>query len=166
MILNTGGKLKMINWKFNPENYNENGYQLIPPGKYRVRIENAEETKTKNTNKTMIKMTLKVSGYDSNVWYYMVFDNSTPEKTQRTDSYLGRIYNSFGIAQGNLNVQDWTGKVGAAEIANELDNKQVMRAVIRWFLRRNEQDNLPPWQEHPAAPVKSEMFDPNEPVPF
>ena len=155
----------MIDWKFNPENYNENGYQLIPPGKYRVRIENAEE-KMSRTNKPMIKMTLKVSGYNSNVWNYMVFDNSKPEAIQRTDNNLGRIYDSFGIPQGNLNLQDWKGKVGAVEIANELDNKQTMRAVVKWFLRRNEQDNLPPWQEHPTAPIKSEMFDPSEPVPF
>ena len=154
----------MINWKFNPNNYDPNGYQLIPPGTYRVRIENAEET-TSKTDKPMIKMTLKVSGYDSTVWNYMVFDNSTPEAAKRTDNNLGRIFDSFAITPGDLNLGNWKGKVGAAQIKNEPDNKQVMRHVISWFIIRQEQDKLPAWQEHSAAPINSAMVDSDEP-PF
>ncbi len=44
----------MLNWRFNPANYNAEGYQLVPPGKYRVRIEDAEEQESK-TGKPMVK---------------------------------------------------------------------------------------------------------------
>lgn len=155
----------MIDWKFNPDNYDADGYQLIPPGKYRVRIEDAEETMSR-TGKPMIKMTLKVSGYNSKAWYYVVFDNTSAEGIKRTDDKLGRIYDSFDIPQGSLNLYEWKGKVGGAEIKNELDNKQIMRHAVAWFLRRSEQENLPAWQEHPAAPINSEMLDPDDPIPF
>ena len=155
----------MIEWRFNPENYNPNGYELVPPGDYRVRIENAEE-QTSKTGKPMIKMTLKVSGYEGNLWNYMVFDNSTPETHRRTDNNLGRIFDSFGIAQGDMNLENWKGKIGAATIKNEPDNKGTMRAVVSWFIQREKQDSLPMWQEHRAAQVNPEMLKPEEPIPF
>ena len=155
----------MIEWKFNPENYNPNSYELVPPGEYRVRIENAEE-QTSKTGKPMIKMTLKVSGYEGNLWNYMVFDNSTPETHRRTDNNLGRIFDSFGIAQGDMNLENWKGKIGAATIKNEPDNKGTMRAVVSWFIQREKQDSLPMWQEHRAAQVNPEMLKPEEPIPF
>ena len=148
----------MLNWHYNPANYNAEGYQLIPPGTYRVRIEDAEEKESK-TGKQMVKMTLKVSGYNTKIWNYVVLDDTSPEAIARTDNSLGRIWDSFNIPEGNLNLQDWKGKVGAVEIKNELDNKQVMRASVRWFIRRKEQDSLPAWQEHPAAKINPEMAD-------
>ena len=148
----------MLNWHFNPENYNAEGYQLIPPGQYRVRIEDAEETQSK-TGKPMIKMTLKVNGYNSKLWNYVVLDNTSTEAIARTDNSLGRIYDSFNISQGSMNLQEWKGKVGAAEIKNELDNKQTMRASVKYFIRRKEQDTLPAWQENPSAKVNDEMVD-------
>ena len=155
----------MIEWRFNPENYKPNGYELVPPGDYRVRIENAEE-QTSKTGKPMIKMTLKVSGYEGNLWNYMVFDNSTPETHRRTDNNLGRIFDSFGIAQGDMNLENWKGKIGAATIKNEPDNKGTMRAVVSWFIQREKQDSLSMWQEHRAAQVNPEMLKPEEPIPF
>ena len=73
----------MIDWKYNPDNYNAEGYQLVPPGKYHVRIEDAEEMVSR-TGKDMIRLRLKVSGYDSNIWHYMVFDKSSPEDNKGT----------------------------------------------------------------------------------
>lgn len=148
----------MLNWHYNPANYNAEGYQLIPPGEYRVRIEDAEETESK-TGKPMIKMTLKVSGYNSKIWNYVVLDSTSQEAIARTDNTLGRIYDSFNIPQGNLNLQDWKGKVGAAEIKNEPDNKEVMRASVKYFIQRKKQDTLPAWQENPTVKVNAEMAD-------
>lgn len=148
----------MLNWHYNPANYNAEGYQLIPPGEYRVRIEDAEETESK-TGKPMIKMTLKVSGYNSKIWNYVVLDNTSEKAIAMTDNNLGRIYDSFNIPQGNLNLQDWKGKVGAAEIKNELDNKEVMRASVKYFIQRKKQDTLPAWQENPTVKVNAEMAD-------
>ena len=148
----------MLNWRFNPANYNAEGYQLVPPGQYRVRIEDAEETESKS-GKPMVKLTLKVSGYNSRIWNYLVLDSTSPEAVARTDDKLGRIYDSFNIPMGSMNLQEWKGKVGAAEIKNEPDNKGVQRAVVNWYIRRNEQDNLPAWQEHPVAKINPEMAD-------
>lgn len=154
----------MLNWRYNPANYNAEGYQLVPPGQYRVRIEDAEE-KTSKTGKPMVKMTLKVSGYNGNIWNYMVLDSTSAEAVARTDDKLGRIYDSFNIPQGSMNLEEWKGKVGAAEIKNEPDNKGTMRAVVNWFIRRNEQDSLPAWQEHPLAKVNPEMAEFEEDLP-
>lgn len=160
-----------INWKYNPNDYNPDRFQLVPPGKYRVRIEEAEE-QTSRSGYPMIKMTLKVSGYNSHIWHYMVFMNTDADKIRLTNDNLGRIFDSFNIAQGDLNLKDWKGKVGAAEIKNELDNRSTMRAVVSYFITRSEQEKLPAWQEYTAAKpahggvINPEPFDPSEEVPF
>ena len=155
----------MVNWKFNPENYNAESYQLVPPGKYRVRIEDAEEQVSKS-GKDMVRLTLKVSGYNSRIWYYLVFDGTTAEARARTDDKLGQIFNSFELQPGDLNLEHWKGKVGAATIKNELDNKETMRAVVSWFIRRDKQEELPAWQEHAPAKIDPQAFNPDEECPF
>ncbi len=140
----------MINWKFNPNDYNPDRFELVPPGKYRVRIEEAEE-QTSKSGYQMIKMVLKVSGYNSRVWYHMVFMSDTPDRMRITNDNLGRIFDSFNIPQGNFNLQDWKGKVGAADIKNEPDNKGSMRATVNYFIQRSKQDDLPAWQEHKGS---------------
>ncbi|MBQ3447271.1 MAG: DUF669 domain-containing protein [Synergistaceae bacterium] len=154
----------MLNWKYNPANYNAESYQLVPPGQYRVRIEGAEETESK-TGKPMVKMKLKVSGYNGHIWNYVVLDSTSPEAVARTDDRLGRIFDSFNIPAGSMNFEDWKGKVGAAEIKNEPDNKGTQRAAVNWFIRRNEQRELPAWQEHPVAKVNPEMADLEDGLP-
>ena len=51
----------MADWKYNPDDYKPDSYTLIPPGEYRVRIEDADE-RVSQTGKTMFRLTLKVSG--------------------------------------------------------------------------------------------------------
>lgn len=145
----------MVSWKYNPEDYGR--IKPIEPGQYRVRIEKAEDTVSKNTGKDMIKLTLKVSGYNQFIWHYIVFD---PNNVERTNNNLGRIFDSFEIEPGNLNVLAWQGKVGAADIKNEVDNRGEMRSAINFFLRRKDQAGLPPWQEHQTkSNVNSEMVN-------
>ena len=148
----------MIDWKFNAANYNPNRYELIPPGDYRVRIEDAEEQESKS-GYPMIKMTLKVSGYNSTLWHYMVFMNDSPDKIRMTDDNLGRIFDSFGIPQGDLTPEHWKGRVGAAHVRNEPDPKGTMRAVIGYFIQKEKQDSLPAWQERRIAQVVPEMVN-------
>ena len=155
----------MLNWKYDPNSYSANSYQLIPPGKYRVRIEDAEEQTSKNSGKPMIKMTIKVSGYNSKIWNYVVLDDSSEETKVRTNNNLGRIFDSFNIPAGDMNLMDWKGKVGAAEIKHEADQQGIMRAKVSWFIRRKEQDTLPAWQEQPGAKINSEMVDFNSDLP-
>ena len=153
----------MLNWDFDASNYDPNkprGYQLIPPGKYRVRIEDVEET-TSSTGKPMVKLTLEVNGYDTKLWHNLVLDNTSDEAKKRTDDRLGQLFDSFNIQMGNLDTSSWKGKAGAAEIKNEPDYKdeKIMRAKLKWFIKRSEQDSLPRWEETSTAKVNPEMAD-------
>ena len=161
----------MIDWKYNPEDYGK--IKPITPGQYRVRIDDAEEQVSKK-GYDMIKMTLKVSGYNQKVFEYLAFppkeaptNNAEREKydnwVQSTNNKLGQIFDSFGIEPGNLNVLDWKGKVGAAEIKNEVDNQGNMQNRINFFIKRDKQASLPAWQENPVrqAKVNTEMVDPD-----
>ena len=155
----------MIDWKFNPEDYNPDRFQLVPPGKYRVRIEDAEE-QTSKSGYPMIKMKLKVSGYNTQIWHYMVFMSNDAEAIRRTNDNLGRIFDSFGIQAGDLNIEHWKGKAGAAEIKNEADNKGNQRATVSYFIKREEQGGLPMWQEQRPAHINSEMVNPDVGILF
>ena len=159
-----------MNWVYNPENYGR--IKPIEPGRYRVRIEKAEEVVSKNTGKDMIKLTLKVSGHNQLIWNYIVFPmkdahgNIDPEEKERTDNSLGRIFDSFNIEPGNMNIASWQGKVGAAEIDNRTDDQGNLRSNVKFFLKRNQQAGLPPWQEHQTkANVSSEMVNPDDELP-
>ena len=151
----------MINWKYNPEDYGK--IRPITPGQYRVRIEDAEEAVSKNTGKDMIKLTLKVSGYNQKVFHYIVFNTENQEAIERTNDNLGRIFDSFNIEPGNLNVLDWKGKVGAAEISNREDNQGNMQSNVKFFIKRNKQDSLPAWQEGTTrSNVNPKMVNPDD----
>ena len=68
-----------INWDFDSKEYNPDGqFSPLPPGDYRVRIEEAEETQSKSGN-DMIKVTLSVSGKSNKLWHYIVFPRQIPQ---------------------------------------------------------------------------------------
>lgn len=149
----------MANWKYNPDNYNANGFGLIPDGDYRVRIEEAQE-KVSRTGKDMIQLTLQVSGFTSKIWFYLVFDSSSEQMTQMTDQRLGSIYDSFQIEPGNLNTYDWEGKVGGAHIKQKADQNGNMRSEITRFLPRTKVATLPAWVDGNAKPSQGGTIDP------
>ena len=68
--------------KYNPDDYNQNKYPIIPEGTYRVRIEDAEEA-TSHRGNNMIKLTLAVSGYTSKLWHYIILNGDTPEDIKK-----------------------------------------------------------------------------------
>lgn len=140
----------MVDWKYNPENYNPNGFELIPVGDYRVRIDTAEN-KVSRSGKDMIRLTLSVSGYNTKVWFYLVFDSSNEEMRRMTDQRLGSIYDSFGISSGSMEVYDWEGKTGGAHIRHRPDQNGNMRSEVSYFLTRQKVDELPAWGEGPKA---------------
>jgi hypothetical protein len=125
-------------------NYNEDrfdpnaGFDVPPPGKYRVRIEEAEET-TSKAGAGMIKLSLKVSGHPGTVFHYIV-DN---EYAQRN---LDKLFDSFGITPGDFNYLNWRGKVGAAQLKAEQYNGND-QARVSYFILRSRQGNLPAWVE-------------------
>ena len=148
----------MANWKYNPENYNESGFGLIPEGSYRVRIESALE-KESRTGKDMVELTLAVSGYSTKIWYYLVFDNSNERMIQMTDQRLGSIYDSFGITPGDFDFDNWEGKTGGARIRQRADNNGTMRSEISYFMTRKKVDDLPAWIEPGQKPAQPEIQD-------
>lgn len=131
---------------YNPEDFSEDNYGLIPEGKYRVRIDNAEEA-VSHAGNNMIKLTLSVSGYSSKLWYYVVLNSSNPEQIKITNRKLGAIFDSFYIVEGNMHLSDWRGCVGGAKIRHTKDMNDNDRAEIQYFLYRKEVNKLPAWQE-------------------
>ena len=153
----------MIDWKFDSNDYEEQGFKTIPVGDHRVRIQMAEE-QTSNSGRQMIKLTLEVSGYSSTIWHYIVF---MTENQKLTNQKLGELWNSFDIPQGNFNLQQWVGKVGAAKVKHE-DYNGNANPKIAYFISRDRQDKLPAWKEPNSTGVGLEdmpTFDDND-LPF
>lgn len=132
----------MINWNFDSNDYTEQSFKPIPVGDHRVRIASAEEQISSAGNQ-MIKLVLDVSGYNSTIWHWVVF---MPDKKELTNQKLGELWNSFGIQQGNFNLQSWVGKVGAAKVKHEERNGET-NAKIAYFISKDRQDKLPAWQD-------------------
>jgi hypothetical protein len=127
---------------YNEEKFNPNsGFDVPTPGKYRVRIEEAEET-TSKAGASMIKLALKVSGHPGKVFHYIV-DN---EYAQRN---LDQMFDSFGIKPGDFNILNWRGKVGAAQLKVEQYNGED-QARVAYFILRSKQADLPAWAEDGA----------------
>ena len=131
-----------INWNFSADDYTEQSFKPIPVGDHRVRIAEAEE-QTSSSGKQMIKLVLNVSGYNSTIWHYIVF---MPENQKLTNQKLGELWNSFGIPQGNFNLQSWVGKVGAAKVKHEEYNGES-NAKVAYFISKDRQDKLPAWKD-------------------
>lgn len=131
-----------ISWNFNAEDYQENDFAPIPAGDHRVRIAKAEEAKSKNGS-DMVVLTLDVSGHSSSLWYYLVFMPSNP---QMTNQKLGQIFESFGITPGDMNLNNWVGKVGAARVKHEAYNGE-QTAKVSYFLTKKKQETMSEWKE-------------------
>lgn len=116
----------------------ENTYDEIPVGKHRVRIAGAEKAISKSGN-DMLVLTLDVSGYNSRLWHYVVFMPDRPEITNRK---LTEIFDSFGIADGDFNLKNWIGKVGAC-----VTKQDEYGTKVNYFINRKKQGELPPWKE-------------------
>ncbi len=131
-----------IQWQFSSEDYEEKSFQMIPVGDYRVRIAEAEEKISANGNQ-MIVLTLEVSGYGSKIWHNLTLLTNNQKLTNQK---LGELWNSFGIQQGNFNLQSWVGKVGAAKVKHEEYNGNT-NPKVAYFINKDRQDKLPAWQE-------------------
>ena len=133
----------MVAWNFNADEVEEREFKPIPVGNYRIRIADCEEQVSKNGN-DMWKFTFEVSGYNSKLFWYLVF---MPENPKMTNTNLSNLYKSFGIANGDMNVSHFIGKVGACKIVHEEYNGEE-RARVGYLLTNERQiANLPPWKD-------------------
>ena len=153
-------------WNFDPTQYEESSFSVIPVGDHRVRIEDVISKQSKS-GRDMFEITLAVSGHSSRLWYYLVLDPSDPKKTNQR---IGSFFDSFGITDYNMaNYPRWKGKVGAVRVIHEEYNGEN-QAKVRFCLSRKNQSNLPPAKfssPENAAPANAfAVIDDAEELPF
>ena len=144
-----------MEWNYQRE---ESTFEEIPVGEHRVRIANAEKAISKNGN-DMLVLTLDVSGYRSRLWHYVVFMPDHPEITNRN---LTSIFDSFGIADGDFNLANWKGKVGAC-----MTKQDEYGTKVRYFLSKEKQAALPAWKEpNSGTPRQPAVYEDDGDIPF
>ena len=73
-----------------------------------------------------------------------MFLDDRPEITNRM---LTQFFDSFdGIAEGDFNMNNWIGKVGACKVKHDEYDGNVT-AKIHYFISGKRKDALPPWKE-------------------
>ena len=126
-------------WEYKRE---EQAFEQVPVGKHRIRILSAEKAISKNGN-DMLALQFEVSGMNNILYHYIVFLNDRPEITNRM---LTQFFDSFkDIEEGNFNMVNWIGKVGACKV--NVDKNDPDRTRLSWFIPADKQDELPPWKE-------------------
>lgn len=133
-------------WEFKREE-SKGGFTPLPVGDYRIRIKNAEKAVAK-TGKDMLSLTFEVSGHKNKIFHNIVFLPDRPEITNRN---LTDLFDSFkDIPEGDFNLQNWVGKVGACRVKHEEYNGNT-NAVIHYFIKADKQASLPAWVEPESA---------------
>ena len=150
-----------INWTFNPNEYEEKSFSMIPEGDHRTRIADVVE-KTFRSGSEGFEITLEVSGYNSKLWFYLVLDASD---TKRTNQRIGSFFDSFGITDPDLSHhRGWVGKVGAVRVKQEAYNGNTS-AKVAFCLSKKNQDKLPPAKFSESVSVTAPVINSDE-LPF
>lgn len=131
-----------MEWQFKRE---EQTFEEIPVGTYRVVIDSADKAISQNGN-DMLVVKMKVSGQSRMLWYYIPFLNDRPEITNRM---LTSLFDSFGIEDGNFNLSSYTGKAGAVVVKHDDSG----RAKVSYFIKKEKQDGLPPFVGDAPTPL-------------
>ena len=146
-------------WNYDPKDYTEREFSLIPEGDYRVRIAEVEERDFASGN-SGYNIELDVNGYNRKVWYNLVLNKDDPKKTNQR---LGSFFDSFGITDYNVDhFNAWVGRVGACSLNHREYNGKTSENV-RWFIAKSKQDNLPAWSG--GESTKATEVDPGD-LPF
>lgn len=148
-----------MTWQFKRE---EPKFTEIPEGKYRVIIVNAEMAVSKSSGNDMLVIKLAVSGQAGHLWNYIVFLDDRPEITNRM---LTQFFDSFGIEDGNFDLNSYIGKAGGCTVKHD----EQGRAKVGYFLSKKQQEVLPPWKgDSPAAENAGlgKLQDAGEDLPF
>lgn len=153
----------MAKFTFNPAEYTETEFAIVPTGDHRVRIFDVVE-KTFSSGSEGYEIVLEVSGHSSRLWYYLVINAADPKITNQR---LGAFFNSFGITDYDLNhYASWVGKVGAVRVKHEKYNGSDT-AKVAFLINRDRQDKLPEWQGSSTASASGEYVTvADEDLPF
>lgn len=134
-------------WDYKRTEAENTGYTPLPEGKYRIRIKSADKAISKQGN-DMLALQFEVSGSTTIIYHYIVFMVDRPEVTNRM---LTQFFDAFGdIPEGDFNMANWIGKVGAAKTKNETYNGNT-NTKIHWFVPADKQGDLPAWVEPESA---------------
>ena len=135
-------------WEYKRE---EQQFPQLPEGKYRIRVKSADKAISKKGN-DMLALQFEVSGNKQILYHYIVFLDDRPEITNRM---LTSFFDSFkDIPEGDFNMTNWIGKVGACVVKHDEDD----RAKISYFIKRDKQDDLPAWREPNGLKVDKDGF--------
>ena len=127
-------------WEYKRE---EQKFDVMPEGQYRIRIKSAEKAKSKNGN-DMLALQFEVSGQNSLLYHYIVF---MPDRKEITNRMLTQFYDSFkDIPEGDTNLANWIGKVGACKVKHDEYNGNTT-AKVSYFIKAEKQADLPAWSE-------------------
>lgn len=154
----------MANWTYDPSQYEEKNFEIIPVGDYRARINDVVE-KTFSSGNPGYEITLDINGYSSKMWFYLVLDSSNPSQTNQR---IGDFFNSFGITNPAMGTgKQWIGAVGAVRVKHE-PYQGENRAKVAYCINRNRQDSLPEWKNIPGAatPQTSANVEIPDDLPF
>ena len=147
-----------MEWKFERV---EQKFEVLPVGKYRLRIKEAEKAISKNSGNDMLIVTFEVSSSNQTLIHYIPFLADKPEVTNKM---LTAFFDSFGI-DGDFNLANWKGKCGGCQTKMEEYNGEE-RAKISYFLSKKQQESLPAWQDgEKKKPVLTPVED-DESLPF
>lgn len=129
-----------MSWQFKRE---EQTYPQVPVGEHRIRVKSAEKAISSKGN-DMIILQFDVSGSNLTLYHYITFLNDRPEITNRM---LTAFFDSFkDISEGDFNMNNWIGKVGACVVA--VDKNDESRTRLSYFIKAGDrQDKLPAWKE-------------------
>lgn len=128
-------------WSYKREE--SRNFTPLAEGDYRIRVRSADKATSKN-GRDMLALQFDVSGSNQILYHYIVFLDDQPEITNRM---LTQFFDSFSdIPEGDFNMQNWIGKVGACKVRHEEYNGN-MTAKIHYFISGKRKDALPPWKE-------------------
>jgi hypothetical protein len=151
----------MANWNYNPNQYEERDFSIIPEGNYRVRISDVVEKVFRSGNEGY-EITLDVAGRNNKLWFYLVLNKQNEKQTNQN---LGSFFNCFGITVPIMgNGKQWIGKVGGVKVKHEEYNGG-MQAKVQYLLSKSKQDELPPWH-NPAAVQEQPIEINDDDLPF
>ena len=115
--------------------------ELIPPGDYLCKVENARWDTTRSGYEMMV-LQLAVKGFRSKLWYNVVCKCDSPEEQKRTDQWVGAVFAAFGLTPSpDVQVTPLVGRVGGVHVKNEMRDGE-MRSRAGYLLKRDKARTL------------------------